>query len=107
MPHAAAEAEDVAVVHLVQDAPAGRAGELGRFARRGFPRRPTLERDVTVGGVNNFPNGTDFTATTLENTPYTFTTANFGFSDPNNNPPDSFLAVKITTLPGKGTLTIT
>ena len=43
--------------------------------------------------------------TTLENTAYTFAASDFGFSDPNNSPPNNFLAVKITTLPAAGTLT--
>ena len=33
-----------------------------------------------------------------------FTAADFGFTDPNDSPANSLLAVKITTLPGVGTL---
>src|SRR5207253_1864313 len=40
-----------------------------------------------------------------ENVPYTFASADFGFTDPNDNPANALLAVKITTLPGAGTLT--
>jgi hypothetical protein len=36
---------------------------------------------------------------------YTFTAADFGFSDPNDSPPNDFYRVKVTTLPGAGTLT--
>jgi hypothetical protein len=61
--------------------------------------------DLTVTGVNDPPSGTDNTVTTAEDTAYTFTAADFGFTDPNDTPPNSLLAVKITTLPGLGTLT--
>ena len=50
------------------------------------------------------PLGTAKTVTTLENKPYTFATADFGFSDPHNMPANTFTAVKITTLPVVGTL---
>ena len=59
---------------------------------------------VNVTWVNRAPTGTSKTVNTLENTPYTFSTGDFGFSDPNNSPPNNFLAVKITTLPAAGTL---
>jgi hypothetical protein len=55
--------------------------------------------------VNQAPQGTSNTVTTLENVAYVFTTADFGFSDPNDTPANNFLAVEITTLPGAGTLT--
>jgi Bacterial Ig-like domain (group 3) len=54
---------------------------------------------------NSPPVGTSNTVTTLEDTPYTFAVADFGFSDPNDTPPNNFLAVEITTLPTNGTLT--
>ena len=59
--------------------------------------------NVAVAPVNQAPSGTNNTVTTLENTAYTFAAADFGFSDP-NIPPNSLLAVEITTLPGAGTL---
>ena len=59
---------------------------------------------IDVTEVNHAPIGTNNTVTTLENTGYTFATANFGFSDPNDTPPNNFLAVDVTTLPGSGTL---
>src|SRR4029079_7046861 len=61
--------------------------------------------DLTVSAVNDPPSGTDNTVTTAEDTAYTFSVADFGFSDPNDTPPNTLLAVKITTLPGLGTLT--
>jgi Big-like domain-containing protein/Calx-beta domain-containing protein/cadherin-like protein len=60
---------------------------------------------LTVGAVNDPPSGTDNTVSTAEDTTYTFTAADFGFTDPNDTPPNTLLAVKITTLPGLGTLT--
>ena len=60
---------------------------------------------VNVTSVNDAPAGTDKTVTTLEDTAYTFTAADFGFSDPNDSPANNLLAVKITTLPGAGSLT--
>jgi hypothetical protein len=62
--------------------------------------------DLEVGAVNDAPSGTDNTVTTAEDTAYTFTATDFGFTDPNDSPPNTLLAVKITTLPGLGTLTI-
>ena len=61
--------------------------------------------DLTVVAVNDPPAGTDNTVTTDEDTAYTFTVADFGFTDPNDTPPNTLLAVKITTLPALGTLT--
>src|SRR6185436_18707230 len=59
-----------------------------------------------VTSVNDAPAGTDKTITTLEDTAYTFTTADFGFTDPNDSPANTLLAVKITTLPAAGSLTL-
>ena len=59
---------------------------------------------INVTSVNDAPAGTDKTVTTLEDTAYTFTAADFGFSDPNDTPANTLLAVKITTLPTAGTL---
>ena len=60
---------------------------------------------INVTAVNDAPAGTDNTVTTLEDTAYIFTAADFGFSDPNDSPANALAAVKITTLPGAGTLT--
>src|SRR5262249_3717810 len=59
---------------------------------------------INVTSVNHAPLGTSNTISTLEETPYTFAKIKFGFSDPNDNPANSLLAVKITTLPTAGTL---
>src|SRR4029077_4191844 len=58
-----------------------------------------------VTAVNDAPAGADKTVTTNEDATYTFTTSDFGFSDVNDSPANSLLAVKITTLPLAGTLT--
>ncbi len=68
-------------------------------------RTATDTFDLTVNAVNDPPSGTDNTVGTAEDTAYTFTAADFGFTDPNDTPPNTFLAVKITTLPALGTLT--
>ncbi len=61
---------------------------------------------LTITPVNDAPAGADQTITTPGNTAYTFALADFGFSDPNDSPANSFQAVKITTLPEAGTLTV-
>ena len=42
----------------------------------------------------------------LEDTQYTFTAADFGFTDPSDSPANALTAVKITTMPGAGSLTL-
>ena len=61
---------------------------------------------VTVNEVNQAPAGTDKTITINEDTPYTFTLADFGFIDLLDSPANSLLAVRIMTTPGTGTLTL-
>src|SRR5579862_8331962 len=58
-----------------------------------------------VAPINSAPSGNDNAVTTNEDQAYTFHAADFGFSDPNDAPPNSLLAVEITTLPASGTLT--
>ena len=59
---------------------------------------------IEVNPVNQPPSGTSNTVTLLENSSYTFSESDFGFSDP-NTPPGNFLAVEITSLPAVGSLT--
>src|SRR5262249_37166572 len=59
----------------------------------------------TINSVNDHPNGTDGQVTTLEDATYTFGTTDFGFNDPLDTPANTLLAVEITTLATKGTLT--
>jgi hypothetical protein len=60
---------------------------------------------LTVPSVNHAPVGTPTTVTTLENVAYTLQAGDFGFTDPDDSPTNSLLAVKLTTLPTAGTLT--
>ena len=55
---------------------------------------------------NHAPSGTSGTVSTSQSTSYTFQVADFGFSDPNDSPADTLSAVKISTLPVLGTLTL-
>jgi hypothetical protein len=70
------------------------------------PIANTITIDVSPIDDNNAPQGTDNTISTNEDTAYTFASGDFGFSDPSDSPPDAFLAVKITALPGQGALTL-
>ena len=60
---------------------------------------------ITVIPVNDAPQGANSTIATLEDTARTLPAIDFGFSDPNDGPANTLQAVKITTLPGAGTLT--
>jgi len=68
-------------------------------------RTATDTFELTVNAASDPPAGTDNTVSTPEDTAYTFAAADFGFTDSNDTPSNTFLAVKITTLPGLGTLT--
>ncbi|MFD0917277.1 tandem-95 repeat protein, partial [Pseudahrensia aquimaris] len=59
---------------------------------------------ITVLGVNDAPSGTDGQAIIAEDTSYTFTVANFGYSDPVDGTDDAFNSVLLTTVPADGTL---
>ncbi|MEC7028326.1 MAG: Ig-like domain-containing protein, partial [Pseudomonadota bacterium] len=59
---------------------------------------------IDVNAVNDEPAGADNTVTTLEDTGFTFATADFGFTDAVEG--DSLQAVVITALPTNGTLTL-
>ena len=59
---------------------------------------------VTLDVRNDAPTAADKTLTTLEDTGLTLSKADFGFADPNSS--DTLQAVKITSLPAKGTLTL-
>jgi hypothetical protein len=56
---------------------------------------------INVAPVSDPPVGTNNSVETEEDTPYVFTLADFGFTDVDG---DGFVAVKITNLPGAGTL---
>jgi hypothetical protein len=78
----------------------------GGTANGGVDTDPTPRTmTVSVTAVNHAPQGTSNTVTTQQDTPRPFTVADFGFTDPNDNPPNTLLAVEITTLPSSGTIT--
>ncbi|MBU1057444.1 MAG: DUF4347 domain-containing protein, partial [Proteobacteria bacterium] len=62
-----------------------------------------VTQEVNVNPVNDAPSGTNNTVETDEETPYIFSTVDFGFSDDQDN--DAFSAITITTLPLLGSLT--
>ena len=68
------------------------------------PTRNTITIDITP--VNDAPASTDATVTVVEDTPRTFSAADFGFIDPNDAPANALANVIITTLPASGTLTL-
>jgi hypothetical protein len=68
------------------------------------PTARTMTIDVTA--VNDAPAGANKTVTTTEDGTYTFGTGDFGFSDPGDTPANNLFAVKVTTLPGAGSLTL-
>lgn len=61
---------------------------------------------IGITPVNDAPSGADKSVTIAESTSYNFSASDFGFSDPIDTPANGFLAVKITTLPANGTLTL-
>ena len=66
----------------------------------------TFDQPLTVNvlNVNDAPVGTDKTVTISEGASYAFSVADFGFTDPNDVPPNNLSAVIITTLPAVGQL---
>ncbi|MBO3703792.1 MAG: DUF4347 domain-containing protein [Candidatus Accumulibacter sp.] len=64
----------------------------------------TASAGISVTSVNDAPAGTDRTVTTLEDTAYTFSVADFGFSDANDSPANVLAALRISSLPVAGTL---
>jgi ELWxxDGT repeat protein/VCBS repeat-containing protein len=55
--------------------------------------------------VNHPPAGTNKTVALVQDATFTFSIADFGFTDTNDSPPNTLAAVKITSLPAIGTLT--
>lgn len=72
-------------------------------ASSGVPR--IAQPPFVPESFNDPPDGTD-TFRSATGPTYTFSAADFGFSDPDDNPPDQFLAVKLTTLPAAGSMTL-
>jgi VCBS repeat-containing protein len=61
---------------------------------------------VTDALPNGEPAGTDGTVEMLENGVYTFTAADFGFTDPLDTPANGLLAVVISSIPTAGSLAL-
>jgi Ca2+-binding RTX toxin-like protein len=61
---------------------------------------------INITPVNDAPAGTNGSVTTAEDTAKVLSAGDFGFTDPNDSPGNAFAFVKITTLPGSGTLTL-
>lgn len=59
---------------------------------------------VTVEPQNDAPSGANKTVSTNLDTPRAFLTGDFGFSDVHDSPPNTLLAVRITTIPAEGQL---
>ena len=74
-------------------------------ASDGPPPAGTATRQIDVTAVNDPPTGANKTVSTPEDTPFTFGTADFGFSDPIDASAHTLLGVQITTLPAAGGLT--
>lgn len=82
-------------------------GNSGDFDGDGTPgetlqdaRTDTDTVAITVSPVNDAPAGTDKTVNIGEDdTEYTFSSSDFGFTDPNDSPANAFQSVIITTLP--------
>jgi hypothetical protein len=59
---------------------------------------------ITITAVSDAPAGANKTVTANEDQSYSVKVADFGFSDPLDNPANTFKRVLITTLPANGTL---
>jgi len=67
------------------------------------PLSDTLAASVTITEQNDPPAGSDGTVSTDEDTTYTFSAADFGYSQPGGET-DAMDGVRIDTVPGSGTL---
>ncbi len=66
----------------------------------------TATLSISITAVNDAPSGADKTITLDEDTSYRFSARDFGSTDANDMPGNSFHSVRITTLPTAGTLTL-
>ena len=80
--------------------------DSGGTANGGVDLDPNTQRLlITIASVNDAPSGTSTTISMLRNTTFVFSAANFGFTDPGDNPGDAFYSVIITTPPTVSGLT--
>jgi VCBS repeat-containing protein len=57
---------------------------------------------LTIVSVNDAPTGTDKTITFDEDTTYTFSAADFGFTDVNDSPANTLLQIRFNSIPTSG-----
>jgi hypothetical protein len=88
------------------DAPSTATRTVTFVANDGTSNSTVDSRQITVTAVNDAPSGASKTVTTNEDAGYAFATSDFGFSDPTDGGANTLLAVKITTLPATGLLTL-
>ena len=82
-----------------------RVNDSGTTANGGINQDQIANRiTFDVDSISEAPAGTDNILTTNEDTPVTIRVADFGFSDPNDG--DAFASLVVTTLPAKGTLSL-
>ena len=62
----------------------------------------TADITITVTGINDVPTASDKTVSTAEDTPYVFSTSDFGYTDADDD--DALVSIKITTLETNGAL---
>ncbi|MEB3310572.1 MAG: bluetail domain-containing putative surface protein, partial [Snowella sp.] len=65
---------------------------------------PNLVSTITVIPVNDAPSGTNNTKTILEDSSYTFSASDFGFTDPLDG--NNLNSVRVSTIPTLGSLTL-
>jgi uncharacterized delta-60 repeat protein len=66
----------------------------------------TAVQVATVVIASSPPSGANKSINLAAGATYTFQTSDWGFSDAGDTPPNNFSAVKLTTLPGTGSLTV-
>ena len=62
----------------------------------------TADISITVTGINDVPTASDNTVSTAEDTPYVFSTSDFGYTDTDDD--DALVSITITTLETNGAL---
>jgi VCBS repeat-containing protein len=62
----------------------------------------TADITITVTGINDVPTASDKTVSTTEDTPYVFSTSDFGYTDADDD--DALVSIKITELEDAGAL---
>lgn len=95
---------------LVVDAKAGQGGvgqlRIDATDAFGMVTSTLVNVSVDANGIAAAPAGTNGTSTTSEDVFDTITAADFGFTDPNDFPANTFTGIVVSSLPAKGTLTL-